>query len=195
MPLNFMTNAEKIRKEIMGINSKLVETKTSNYNSSIFMDICQICNKNKSEDTHHINYQCESDADGFFKDFHKDSKHNLAALCKDCHKKEHMGLLDIKGYKKTSHGVVIDYEDTSTIMNVNPECASHEVPITEDSCEKLRQYVKKGKCNWYTRRAKTNTFKLCIDEKLVIERISNILHKNIHELTDDLYNRLYDPTY
>jgi DNA mismatch repair protein MutS len=195
MPLDFMKIAESVRKDIQGYNTLMVSPMKSRYNSNVYMTECSICKSAPAVDTHHINYQCESDADGFFKDFHKDSKHNLAALCKDCHKKEHMGVLDIKGYKKTSHGVVIDYEDTSPIMNVNPECASHEVPITEDSYEKLRQYVKKGKCNWYTRRAKTNTFKLCIDEKLVIERISNILHKNIHELTDDLYNRLYDPTY
>ena len=40
-----MINAEKIKKEIMGINNNLVELKTSNYNSSIYMDICNVCKK------------------------------------------------------------------------------------------------------------------------------------------------------
>jgi len=202
MPLDFMKIAENVRKDIQGYNTLIVNPIKSRYNGNIYMSECSICKSAPAIDTHHINYQCESDANGFFKDFHKDSKHNLAALCKDCHKKEHMGLLDIKGYKKTSHGVILDYEDSSithssTNMHVNPEYGSlpTDETITEGSYEKLRQYVKRGKCNWYTRRAKTNAFKLCMDEKLVIERINNILHTNIHELTNDLYNRLYDPTY
>ena len=104
LPLNFMINAEKIKKEIMGINNNLVEIKTSNYNSSIFMDICNVCKKNKSVDTHHINYQSLSDDNGFFENFHKNAKHNLIPICKDCHDKEHNGIINIEGFKQTSNG-------------------------------------------------------------------------------------------
>jgi 5-methylcytosine-specific restriction endonuclease McrA len=102
MPVIFMNNAEKIRKELLGINEKLLETKKSNYNSLLFMDVCQICNKNKSEETHHINYQSFSDDKGYFENFHKNSKHNLVNICKECHDKEHSGVINIEGYKQST---------------------------------------------------------------------------------------------
>jgi hypothetical protein len=175
MPLNFMTNAEKIRKEIMGINSKLVETKTSNYNSSIFMDICQICNKNKSEDTHHINYQTFSNENGFFENFHKNKKHNLVNICRECHDKEHNGTIHIEGFKQTNEGIILDVK----------------YDISEE--DKLKIYVRKGKTDWYSRKAKNHKFKIT-DINEIISIINKYTKKKCKELPEYLETLLYDPS-
>lgn len=108
MPLDFMKNAEKIRKEVEGINKDIVKNRKSRYNSNVIVDKCKICD-NTAEETHHIVYQEKANDEGYLSSYHKNSKHNLVALCKECHRKEHSGELKIKGYIATSDGVVLDY--------------------------------------------------------------------------------------
>ena len=108
MPLDFMKNAEKIRKEVEGINKDIVKNRKSRYNSNVIVDKCKICD-NAAEETHHIVYQEKANDEGYLSNYHKNSKHNLVALCKECHRKEHSGELKIKGYIATSDGVVLDY--------------------------------------------------------------------------------------
>ena len=175
MPNDFMKNAEKIRKEMMGINDKIIETKSSNYNSSIFMDICQICNKNRSNETHHINYQTFSNEKGYFENFHKNSKHNLVNICHECHNKEHSGIIDIQGYKQTSQGIILDIKYNTT----------------EE--EKLKTYIKRGVKDWYSRKAKNHKFKITnIDDIIII--INKYTNSKIKEIPEYLYNYLYDPS-
>lgn len=176
MPIMFMNNAEKIRKELLGINEKLIETKKSNYNSLLYMDICQICNKNKSEETHHINYQSLSDNNGYFENFHKNSKHNLVNICKECHDKEHSGIIDIEGYKQTTEGIILDVKFNTT----------------ED--EKLMTYIKKGKNNWYSRKAKNHKFKITEEPEIISLINKYTKNKNCKEIPEYLYIYLYDPS-
>jgi DNA mismatch repair protein MutS len=176
MPVIFMNNAEKIRKELLGINEKLLETKKSNYNSLLFMDVCQICNKNKSEETHHINYQSFSDNKGYFENFHKNSKHNLVNICKECHDKEHSGVINIEGYKQSTEGIILDVKFNTT----------------ED--EKLMTYIKKGRNNWYSRKAKNHKFKIT-DENEILSLINKYTkNRNCKEIHEYLYSYLYDPS-
>jgi len=196
MPLDFMKIAESVRKQIQGYTTLMINPIKSRYNNDLYMSTCSICKAAPAIDTHHINYQCESNSEGFFKEFHKDSKHNLVALCKDCHKKEHLGLLDIKRYVKTSEGIDIDYEEVSSISASNPAYSDISISeLSDDIYEKLGQYIKRGKCSWYIRRAKTNAFKVCIDEKIILDRINKTLHTNLYEISDELHNKLYDPSY
>jgi DNA mismatch repair protein MutS len=109
MPFDFMKNAEKFRKEVEGINNDLVKNKKSRYNKKVLVDECKICGK-IAEETHHIVYQENADSKGNIQSYHKNKKHNLVPLCKECHKKEHSGELKINGYIKTSSGVVLDYK-------------------------------------------------------------------------------------
>jgi DNA mismatch repair protein MutS len=176
MPIMFMNNAEKIRKELLGINEKLIETKKSNYNSLLYMDICQICNKNKSEETHHINYQSLSDNNGYFENFHKNSKHNLVNICKECHDKEHSGIIDIEGYKQTTEGIILDVKFNTT----------------ED--EKLMTYIKKGRNNWYSRKAKNHKFKITEESEIISLINKYTKNKNCKEIPEYLYTFLYDPS-
>lgn len=108
MPLDFMKNAEKIRKEVECINKDIVKNRKSRYNSNVIIDKCKICD-NAAEETHHIVYQEKANDEGYLSNYHKNSKHNLVALCKECHRKEHSGELKIKGYIATSNGVILDY--------------------------------------------------------------------------------------
>jgi DNA mismatch repair protein MutS len=175
MPIDFMTNAEKIRKELLGINDKLLETKKSNYNSCLFMDICQICKKNKSEDTHHINYQSFSNENGFFENFHKNNKHNLVNICRECHDKEHSGQINIEGYKQTNEGVILDVKYNTT----------------EE--EKIKIYVKRGCNGWYSRKAKNHKFKSSTELE-VIDLINKYTKSKYKEIPDNLFDLLFDPS-
>lgn len=112
----FIKRAESIRNKLIDKQELVVTDKTSNYNSKLIMDCCQVCGKtikNKYEiplDTHHINYQqdCEN---GFVKSkphLQMNSIANLVVLCKKCHTNEHKGKIKIKGYTKTTSGIELD---------------------------------------------------------------------------------------
>jgi DNA mismatch repair protein MutS len=112
MPRDFMKNAELNRKEVVGINSNIINKKSSRYNSKIIIDMCNICNKNKADETHHIIYQQTADKDGFINNrFHKNAKHNLVAICGECHNKEHSGKIKIECWVSSSKGrkLICDY--------------------------------------------------------------------------------------
>jgi len=128
MPIDFMKNAELNRKEVEGINSNIINKKSSRYNSKIVIDMCDICNKNKADETHHIIYQHTADKDGFINNaFHKNAKHNLVAICKECHRKEHSGKIKIECWVSSSKG-------RKLICNYNYGSASEaDVDTTEAS--------------------------------------------------------------
>lgn len=193
MPVDFMKTAESIRKEIRGYSNLMTSPKRSKYNNDVYMSVCAICNA-EADDTHHINYQSKSDGDGFFANFHQDMKHNLMPLCKECHNKEHSGEIKINGYKITSDGKVVDYVIKEDANNKNVKNAVRE--ISEREYDILRQYIKRGKCNWFLRNVKTNLFKECTNMQKITEKINQLMKRNV---TDDvsadttLLNNLYDP--
>ena len=73
------------------------------------MDECKICGKHP-EETHHIKEQCTADKNNMIDHHHKNKKHNLVPLCKECHKSVTYGKLRIYGWKQTSRGPKLDYE-------------------------------------------------------------------------------------
>jgi DNA mismatch repair protein MutS len=127
MPFDFMKNAEKNRKEVEGINCNIINKKNSRYNSKITIDMCNICNKNKAEETHHIMYQHTADKDGFINNtFHKNAKHNLVAICKECHNKEHSGKIKIECWMSSSKGRKLicnyNYGSVDSASDVSDAC-------------------------------------------------------------------------
>jgi hypothetical protein len=77
--------------------------------------------------------------------------------------------------------------------NINP--VVREAGLSVGDYEKIRQYVHRGKCNWYIRSTKTNKFQKCSDEQKVVAKINRILKCTaLEQLTEDLYNILYDPS-
>ena len=109
MPCDFMRNAENIRKEVQGLSNTIIKKKRSRYNAKVLMDNCAVCGE-PAVDTHHIQYQSSADERGYLESHHKNAKHNLVPLCKDCHFKEHNGTLTIEGFMQTSEGTVLIHE-------------------------------------------------------------------------------------
>jgi len=109
MDYDFLKDANEIRQTILNVKRSFNEGKLSNYNSNMYMDLCQICN-NDAIDTHHIKFQCEANQNGIIGNIQKDTKSNLVALCKDCHNKVHDNIIIINGYIQTSNGIKLDYK-------------------------------------------------------------------------------------
>lgn len=113
---NFIDTSFEIRNEILNNNTNILNNKRSNYNKKKITNHCEICKyiptKNSIPlDTHHIEEQKNCDDRGFVKDksYHKNKKFNLVSLCKNCHLKIDTGELEIRGYKQTTNGIILDY--------------------------------------------------------------------------------------
>ena len=106
---NFINGLFEFKKELlknMGINT---ETKTSHYNSELYIEQCSVCDSKSNLETHHINEQHFFKNGIYDKKIHikKDDLSNLVVLCKDCHQKLHNNKIEINKKIKTSNGVKI----------------------------------------------------------------------------------------
>lgn len=86
---DFIKNAIRIRRAIEGESQVILSTKPSRYNSNKFIDKCEKCGSIENIHTHHIEHQEDADENGMINGYHKNSKWNLMALCRECHSKEH----------------------------------------------------------------------------------------------------------
>ena len=169
MPNDFMKNAEIVRKEITGLDVNLMNTKKSNYKSSIFMDMCQVCNEKPAKETHHINYQINADDNGKFSNFDKNISHNLINVCEECHLKEHKGEIGIIGYKQTSKGIIIDIDKTARIYKL----------------------IKRGRNGWFMRKKINDKFK-AVDEKDLIDFYNKQMKSGIKEISIEMERDFLD---
>ena len=83
--------------------------KLSRYNSNLIVEKCEICECKVNLETHHIEFQKNTDKNGFIlnKDkshIHKNHLSNLIILCNKCHDMVHNNLIKIEGYKKGIKG-------------------------------------------------------------------------------------------
>lgn len=108
LDVEFIDDAQNIRRILVNEEKEVIPFKRSRYNKRLFIDNCEICG-NKGQDTHHILFQCTADKDGFVDHFHMNNYNNLVVLCKQCHIKVHQYKYEIKGYKMTSDGLILDY--------------------------------------------------------------------------------------
>ena len=106
MDPEFLTSAFDIRKKMFdGDGARL-----SRYNNDVIVSSCGVCGSRESIETHHIIPQSAADCEGFtHAGVHKNRASNLVPLCDACHKAHHKGLLEIKGWKDTSSGRVLDF--------------------------------------------------------------------------------------
>lgn len=111
----FMLLAQEIKNELINVPNKILNDKTSNYNSEVFMHECALCGKPAIEssdydnnlDSHHIIEQNKFNKDKFTegKSIKRDQKNNLLVICKSCHHKIHDSKeIEVKGYLDTSKG-------------------------------------------------------------------------------------------
>lgn len=103
LPKDFISDALRIRRNFEG-EGPLVPYKTSNYNQNVIVDVCLLCGKN-AEHVHHIQFQKDSDVNGYIGSMHKNSKANLVALCQECHHGIHSKQIKLEGYKLTDRGI------------------------------------------------------------------------------------------
>ena len=158
----FIQLANTIRKEIIGVKKQIIEKKTSQYNSSIIIDCCQICKK-ETEEVHHIKAQEIADENNMIDHHHKNVKHNLIQLCHNCHHEVHHGNLHIKGYIQTSDGVEVDYYRENKIKKRRKK-------FNKDQVELILSYKSK------TNSVKSRAIKLLeLNEKLKVS--NNIVNQ------------------
>jgi len=90
LPEDFLELANSIRLKYHPESNSILLKKTSDYNNQkIKGGKCEICQIHLSEEVHHLEYQRDSDKNGFIqKDntiFHKNHPANLVNICKKCH--------------------------------------------------------------------------------------------------------------
>lgn len=116
MDPSFIKKAMDIRKRLIDSYDdveRLQQKQTTKYNKDVYLTSCAVC-ASPVEDVHHIRHQQEADHKGRIDHFDKDHKYNLIPLCKECHMKAHHGTLEIKGFKMTSKGMQLEFEDTQS---------------------------------------------------------------------------------
>jgi DNA mismatch repair protein MutS len=113
MDSEFLTSAFMIRKRMFESGGT---PRSSRYNSNVIVDTCAVCGSSESLETHHIIPQAAaSPVDGTITPgVHKNTAHNLTALCDSCHKAHHKGMLEIQGWAATSTGRVLQFTWVST---------------------------------------------------------------------------------
>jgi DNA mismatch repair protein MutS len=131
---NFLTLANEIRREIMGVTDDILPNKTSRYNSQIYINRCAIpeCTS-EAVDTHHIKFQSMANEQGFIGHLQKNHKSNLIPLCKSCHQMVHNDQpsewrYNIQGYKMTTSGAQLDYAKVKNPVDFEPT-------IQDDCCQ------------------------------------------------------------
>ena len=90
----FLNRVNEIRNELYENNTNILDCNISKYNSQkIVVPICELCNKNKTDDVHHLIFQKNANNNGFVnvenKSFHKNKTYNLLCVCKECHDEIH----------------------------------------------------------------------------------------------------------
>lgn len=114
MDKEFLDAANNIRKRLANDYDELEllvkKKKRSKYNKDLYVTKCVICG-NIAEDVHHISHQSMANQAGFIGHFHQDHKHNLIPLCRDHHNDIHSGKIVVRGFRMTSTGLELDYEE------------------------------------------------------------------------------------
>lgn len=105
---DFINLAEVIKSEY-DKQLEIVVPKKSTYNSKLYITDCYFCNSRENLETHHINFQKDTDKNGFIakegkNHIHKNHLSNLIVLCEKCHDKIHNNEIELKGIVETSMG-------------------------------------------------------------------------------------------
>jgi DNA mismatch repair protein MutS len=112
LPDDFLENANTIRVKYRGVSTKtptasiLDDAVPSRYNAAKLRRLCELCEKARGTEVHHLQHQESADANDFIGHIHKNHPANLATVCEDCHREIHTtGIEHVK--VKTGKGVRI----------------------------------------------------------------------------------------
>ena len=112
LPDEFLESANLIRVKYRGVSAKtptasiLEDATPSRYNAAKLRRLCELCEKARGTEVHHLQHQESADADQFIGHIHKNHPANLASICEDCHREIHTtGVEHVK--VKTGKGVRI----------------------------------------------------------------------------------------
>jgi DNA mismatch repair protein MutS len=112
LPDDFLENANQIRVKYRGVSTKtptasiLDDATPSRYSAAKLRRLCELCEKARGTEVHHLQHQESADADQFIGHIHKNHPANLASICEDCHREIHTtGTEHVK--VKTGKGVRI----------------------------------------------------------------------------------------
>jgi DNA mismatch repair protein MutS len=110
---DFMASAHSIRRRLQGEPDDIVSTRTSHFNSRVYMDTCALCKKRLAGEAHHIIQQKYADAQGLVSadsNAHpcarKNARWNLVPLCAKCHDQVHAGKASISPPVQTTRGAL-----------------------------------------------------------------------------------------
>ncbi len=113
LPQEFLDQAFSILDNIINKDKSdsILSTKTSRYNSEVYVDSCAMCHTSTSElHTHHIEEQHLADERGMIGSMHKNVKNNLIVLCSTCHKDLHSRGQELKTLQTSVGRMVIAAE-------------------------------------------------------------------------------------
>jgi DNA mismatch repair protein MutS len=133
LPVGFLERATVLRKSLGGCATPT----TSRYTPTAVVDKCSICGSGAGLEMHHIIPQAEGAA-AAAAGIQMHSAGNLVCLCATCHDEHHAGRLQVRGWKDTSAGRVLDY--THTVEHVDTEAPDTSVIawIREQKSRKVR---------------------------------------------------------
>ena len=110
LPEDFLEAAYQIRMKYNPESGSILSLKSSHFNSKKIMNMCENCNKKFASETHHLQYQNQSNENGIIHNeglvFHKNNPANLINLCNDCHNEIHKKNVKHKKVK-TSKGIIL----------------------------------------------------------------------------------------
>ena len=90
LPDDFLQRAHDIRMKYNNTSQNILAQSTSHFNAEKVVTMCQICNKEKASEVHHLQHQKNAKKDNnYIHSFHKNHPANLLNICNKCHDKIH----------------------------------------------------------------------------------------------------------
>ena len=109
--------------------------KEAKYNTKVLVEKCEICGIRSELDVHHIEFQCQANKFNLVSHGkHKNAQSNLVVLCKHHHQEVHHDKIQINGWKETSNGKMLDWENVKSRPKVK------KCKYDEDQLGKIKSF-------------------------------------------------------
>ena len=108
LPEDFLERAHDIRMKYNPDSKNMLALTPSHFNSKKIVSQCEICNKHKASEVHHLQHQKNASPENNYiknkgkQNFHKNHLANLINICENCHKEIHKTNQEHRVVKTTS---------------------------------------------------------------------------------------------